>query len=199
MFTDALDKSELRQGDIISPLWYPRLREREISLLGAPTPDQDEDHAVALVASGDEERRSWWFSGQVMMCRRFAMVLSQCCDVALDHGKMRGVALVLAPLFELPDKYLKPDRLERFRQNAADEYINSFYVEQRDPLPRPFYVDFARVMSIPSTDHSLVLGKKVLQLEDSQRRKLKTKIALHFGRLTPEEEAEDAATPSTEK
>lgn len=48
-------------------------------------------------------------------------------------------------------------------------------------------VDFSQISSIPGSEYSNLISRKVLQLLDSERVKFKIKLAAYVGRLTDEE------------
>ncbi len=198
MFIAAPDKSELRQGDIIAAVWFPRIRFEDIRLL-APVDSANLDQIVA-VPHLVEDRGIEWTIAQIQMARRYVMVLSQCCDLEMLKGRPRGLAAVVSPLVPVPDMYRKkPEYLAALRENRVESYVNHFYVEQAPPLPSDFIVDFGRVVSIGLDQVRDLLNQKVLQLTDASRIALKSKLAFNFGRLTDEEEAAGykLATPST--
>src|SRR5216683_2968539 len=136
MFIAAPDKSELRQGDIIAAVWFPRIRFEDIRLL-APVDSANLDQIVA-VPHLVEDRGIDWTIAQIQMARRYVMVLSQCCDLEMLKGRPRGLAAVVSPLVPVPDMYRKkPEYLAALRENRVESYVNHFYVEQAPPQLRP--------------------------------------------------------------
>ena len=119
------------------------------------------------------------------------MVLSHCCMVALDrNGIAQGRVAVVSPLVPIPSTYLEPEHVTMFKENNPAEYQNSFYLPPSGPLPSELMVDLGRVTSVllrPRGQYQVLLIRKVLQLADEERIKLKTKLALCYGEETKEE------------
>jgi hypothetical protein len=198
MFIAKPDKSELRQGDIITGVWFPRIRFEDIRLLAAV--DSANPEQIVTLPELVSDRGMEWTTAQIQMARRFVMVLSQCCDLEMVKNRPRGLAAVVSPLVPVPEMYRKkPEYLASLRQNKIESYVNHFYVEHAPPLPSDFIVDFGRVVSIGLDQVKDLLSQKVLQLTDASRIALKSKLAFNFGRLTDEEEAAGykLAMPST--
>ncbi len=197
MFIAAPDKKELRQGDILAGVWFPRIRFEDIRLVAHV--DHSDQEKIVAVPELVTDREMEWTTAQIQMTRRFVMVLSQCCDMVISGGNTRAQTLVVAPLVPVPDRYRRQIEFDALRANKIEEYVNLFYVEQRDPLPSDFVVDFRRVVSVVLRNAlARFLDLKVLQLTDETRIVLKSKLAFSFGRLTEEEEAAGykLATPS---
>jgi hypothetical protein len=205
MFIAEADKKELRQGDIIAAVWYPRIKFQDIRVV-APIDHSDRDKIIVTPELVGDKSGMEWVATQIEMTRRFVMILSQCCDLVMDKGRTRGIAAVVSPLVPVPERYRRKAEYEVLRANKVEEYVNIFYVEQHAPLPSEFIVDFARVASIGlAGQYQHLLDHKVLQLTDDNRIVLKSKIAFNFGRLTPEEQkagfklAMPASAPSADE
>lgn len=197
MFIEVPARGELRQGDVLSGILFPRMRFEEVRLIASL--DHDQVDSTVCKADEAEDNGVQWFTGQVKLMRGFAMVLSHCCDLELTHGSPRSLAVVVGPLFPVPTKISrKQEALERFRRNESSSYINMFAVNHTPPLPAELVVDLTRVVAIPTkpeAQYGQLLKKKVLQLTDEARLQLKAKLLVNYSRLTDEEKAAGLTLP----
>ncbi|HEY9708247.1 MAG TPA: hypothetical protein V6D48_08590, partial [Oculatellaceae cyanobacterium] len=188
MFTQVLNKAELRQGDIIEGLYYPLINCGTLRILGEATNQplsQNED--LSLTAISEKKEGVTFLTAQVKVLRSFVVVLSQCCDLALRNDKLEAPAFVIAPLFEVPYQIkTKSERLSKLQENSLENFVNLFYIPQNEPLPQDYVVDFGRLTSLPRAEFNFTLSKKVLQMTDEARVLFKLKLASHFGRPTQE-------------
>lgn len=193
MFVEAPNKEELRQGDIIEGLLFPIMQFRQLSLLGTPHESSFSNTSPNLLATFEEKKKV--FTAQVKVFQAFAIVLSQCCDIAIRaDGKLDAPVFVVAPLIDVPYQVQKnSEMLSLLQNNSTENFVNFFYITQQDPLPKSFIVDFGRPLSVPREELSFVLSRKVLEMTSESRLKFKNNLSFHFGRLTLEEqEAQEA-------
>ncbi len=196
MFTETANVEELRQGDIIRGLYYPRLTCESLPLIGVPSPDAGHQvQALTLSASVRSEGGIDWLSAQVPVLRGYAMILSPCCDLELRNGKLLVPAIIVAPLVPIAYAILKSaEDMALFKKNSLENYTGLYYVAPQTPLDQDCMVDFCRLVSVQKGNYPFMRQHKVLQLTDTQRINLKTKLGLYFGRFT-QEEIEAGLTP----
>ena len=176
----------LRQGDIVGPVLYPRLRnapdEVEISksLIGNPQSSQ------LLQMPADE---------------RFAVIVSHDCDVTAAKGRSH---VLLARIREFDRQLSEETRQEiraandavRIDEGSEDgqryEYIDTFVL---DPLPgsfdEPMLVQFTTITSWPIRVYDSLVAKKKAELEHEHRVQLRNKLGFFLGRAADDEPDED--------
>ena len=191
MFSDTADP-ELRQGDIVEGLVFPKVICEALPVVGVPSTG---NHPIAspfnLTGSFDRNSGLEWFSAQIKVIRVYSMILSPCCDLQLREGRLSLPAILAAPLLDVTFKIRNsPDDLRIFKENRLEDYTGQYYVEGHPPLPRDYMVDFCRIVSIPSGEYAHILRGKILQLTDLERVKFKIKLGLYFSRPTEEEVSE---------
>lgn len=189
MFTEQLNNTELRQGDIIQNAYFPKMKLDELYFFGNPThPVSDPTSAFSVSAKKNSESYGMnWLEAQVSLTHGFLIVLSQCCD--LNKCKTQSAnALVLSPLLKIP-RFLRKneEQLNKVKENSNDFTKNLFFIFCKDPLPHDLVVDFSLTTSFFSTDYDFLLSQKILQMTDETRVKFKIKLMNHFGRATQEE------------
>jgi hypothetical protein len=200
MFVDEPDKSELRQGDIIKGLFYPLVDLDAIRLIGEPAPDSfavssDDSEASSVVRPfalnpvATKKDGFELYEAQLKVFRGNFIVLSQCCDLALNEkGKHEAHAFVLSPLINIPYPVQQdPEKLAALIANTFEHYVNFFFISQKPPLQQDYAVDFGRLVSVVRAAYPHILKNKVLQMTDEHRMRLKIKFGSHFGRPTKEE------------
>lgn len=189
MFSHTADAAELRQGDIVQGLYYPQLNCETLPLLGVAPPDAGPHvEGLSLAASARTQSGMAWLTAQVSVHRGYSMVLSPCCDLERRGGKLEVPAIVVAPLLQVAYNIRNDaSAMAVFRQNPLDDYTGMYFVAQHPPLDGEYMVDFCRAVSIPRGEYPHTRRGKVLQLDDAERVKFKTKLGLYFGRPTAEE------------
>ena len=192
MFIDPPSKQELRQGDILTDIYFP------ITPCRVPTVfsgiEQTTDGAgepISLTPLIEKSGNFDCYPARVLLIKTPGILVSQCCDVEFSNraGSIKRRYLVVAPLTEVPES-LKKDRqtFESLIQNPLDRLLNYFYVPQTEPLTTDYLADFSRIVSIPAADATFVLSRKVLQMTDEMRVRLKVKFSTFFGRPSEGEE-----------
>jgi len=197
MFTEQLDSTELRQGDIISGMIFPLPRIGEIRLLGAPRNPAASDLQTStfeptLTPVGKSPTP--WLTAQVHAAMGFCAVLGQCCEVAADQNPPPKT-LVLCRLVPVPDGIKKRPELYRTLKENVDPYGMTrafyalFYVGDHEKLGDELVADFSQAMTLRWVDYDAILGRKILQLDDVNRNKFRVKVGAYFGR-PPDEDVE---------
>jgi len=196
MFVPEADMSCLRQGDILKEIPFPLLSTQDLLVLGSVAEHQGQSQRRSLVAVTRVHRQDPdWVTAQIPIRFCYCAVLSQCCDLAPRHDKIRMPTISLARLIPVPARILNdPEALASLRgnkdpRNVADPgFINLFYVPAHEYLDATeWVVDYNQTVSIPSQEFPGILRKKVLQMEDRSRVKFKIKLGASCTRLTDEE------------
>lgn len=203
MFLVDADKTCLRQGDILEGIPFPRLNAADVSILGKISPENSQPPVPKLAALTTVHRQDPnWLFGQVPLRLSFCMVLSQCCDLELRNGRFELPAFLVGRLIPVP-KGIASDaqQLARLRANkdprtADPGFINLFYIPRRKELHDTEWVlDFNQAMCIPGKEFPAILSRKIFQLEDNWRVKLKIKLATCLARPTDEERTSGIGNP----
>jgi hypothetical protein len=196
MFQQEVDRTCLRQGDILAGVPFPLLSSERIILIATAAFGMSAS-AVPTVAPVTHPHRDDpnWVTAQVPVRLGFFAVTSQCCDLQPRHQKIPMPTFALARLIPVPARILSDSqKLASLKQNkdprARDDpgWINFFYVPSHEVLDnRDWVVDFNQLISIPSSEFPAIMARKVLQMEDRWRVKFKIKLAVSLARLTDEE------------
>jgi hypothetical protein len=204
MFLDVVDKTSLRQGDILEGIPFPRLSSAEISLLGKIYEETSQPAVPKLSAVTSTHRDdSSWLVAQVPVRLSFCAIISQCCDLEPKNSQLRMPAFAVARLIPIP-KSIGEDtqRLSSLRSNKDPRsgsdpgYINFFHIPKHDRLEnKEWIVDYNQTVCIPGREFPSVLSKKILQMEDDWRVKFKIKLAICLARLTDEERSAGLENP----
>jgi hypothetical protein len=195
MFVNDPDASCLRQGDILRSIPYPLLHADNVRILGRLGEGGDWNPA-SFKDDEIEPRKLPAWTCQMPARVGFAVVISQCCDIAPQHGKIIQATIAFARLVPVPVAIAKdPARLESLRANKyplnPDDpgYINYFYVAPHEELAeQEWIVDYGQVLSIPSSAFPAILKSRVLQMDNDSRIRFKVKLAASYGRILPEED-----------
>jgi hypothetical protein len=190
-----VDGTCLRQGDILKDVVFPLLAAEEVVFLGTIDP-QGSDGTFKFRPKQVAHRKSAAWQCQLLARMGFAAVISQCCDLEPRHGKILQPTIALARLIDVPksiandSERLKSLAANKYPLNPGDPgYLNYFYVSPHDRLEeRGWVVDYNQVLSIPSSEFPVILGRKILQMTDDFRIRFKIKLATSYGRFTDDEE-----------
>ena len=198
MFAIDPNRDELRQGDIIQGLYFPSMICQTLSLLGtAGISPESMGEGLSLSAVTKRIRGIDWLSAHLEVFRRFAVVLSQCCDLERRQGKLDILFFVVAPLLEVPYQIrTDPEKFAELQLNSLEQYVNLFYIPHTPPLPQAYVVHFNMVVSLPRSQYDFAIAGKVLQMTDGERVRFKLKLGHHFSRLTREEIDTNLSPPS---
>jgi len=187
MFISTPDTTALRQGDIINNVLFPHLRISDLTLLGKQIASEPISlDGFKLSGSIDNKK---YVSGMIKLQVTSAIIISQCCDVQLNNGKLEVPNFVLAPLDlvkSYPSFKVTAD-LEILKKNELGRFTNLFYLDPTPPISEQSVVNFNRTFCLQKEDYEIVLSRKVLQMTDESRVKFKLKLAHHFGRPTDDE------------
>jgi hypothetical protein len=190
MFIANPNLDTLRQGDIVSGLFYPIMKCNGLQVFGTINDKDDVDFERMRFTPTRVGRKYGMdlLHATLDVFRCYSIILSQCCDLELHNGALAGPAFVIAPLISEPTLiHNNPQELERFRLNEYESFVNLFSITQHPPLLKPFAVDFGRIVSVVNKDYQLALSGKILQMNDESRVRLKIKLGRHFARPTEEE------------
>src|SRR5688572_26546532 len=119
MFLDAPDLNELRQGDVVRDFFCPlaicsaaQIRPSTINTIISEPP---------LNLNADLETRHGrnWLRLELAAAYGFCVVLSQCCDLQLNKGRISHNTVVISPLRLVPEKE-RQERNERVGKNGDD-------------------------------------------------------------------------------
>jgi hypothetical protein len=202
--TEGFDIAVLRQGDILAGVPFPRMNQTEMQMLGEINPTEDLTSVPSLKAKLAEHRDDKeWTSAIVPVRFGFCAIVSNCCDLEPHGGRIQGHAILLARLQPIPvDIRRNQANLDSLRANkdprnkANAGYMDFFYLEPHAKLlNQDWRIHFNQIVCLPTTDITLLLGKKLLQLDDRTRAKFKIKLGTKFMRLTDEELAAGFAEP----
>ena len=187
MFIPPPDIKVLRQGDIITNVLFPLLRISDLTLLGKQIASEPISlDGFKLSGSIDNKK---YVSGMIKLQVTSAIIISQCCDVQLNNGKLEVPNFVLAPLDPVKSYpgFKDNAHLEDLKKNELDRFTNLFYLDPAPPISEQSVVNFNRTFCLQKEDYEIVLSRKVLQMTDESRVKFKLKLANHFGRPTEDE------------
>jgi hypothetical protein len=189
--TKEFDVASLRQGDILQGIPFPLMDHAKIQVLGDVASAEDFISIPILTPKmhnhrGDPE----WATAVAPVRFGFCAVLTNCCDLEPRDGKVLVHAVVLARLRSIPEDIkrnqtqfdsLRANKDPRDRTDAG--YIEYFYLESHELLQQQDWrVHFNQVVSLPTTDITMLLRRKVLQLDDRTRMKFKIKLGFTFMR-----------------
>jgi hypothetical protein len=193
---EGFDIASLRQGDILEGVPFPLMDHGKMQVLGAISQDRD-FNAIPVISPKTHQHRDdrEWVTAIAPVRFGFCAVLSNCCDLEPRDGKVLAHAVVLARLRPIPNDIrnnaewfgsLRANKDPRDRQNAG--YIEWFYLEPHELLMgQDWRVHFSQVVALPTTDITLLLRKKILQLDDRTRMKFKIKLGFTFMRDNEDE------------
>jgi hypothetical protein len=194
--TEEFDVVSLRQGDILQGVPFPLMDHARVQVLGEVASEQDFTSVPILIPKLHQHRNDpEWATAVAPVRFGFCAVLSNCCDLEPRDGRVLAHAVVLARLRPItPDIRSSPERFASLRANKDPRdrndagYIDFFYLEPHELLQeQDWKVHFNQVVSLPTTDITLLLRKKILQLDDRTRMKFKVKLGFTFMRPNEDE------------
>jgi hypothetical protein len=189
MFSDAPNLNELRQGDVLRDLLCPLMLCSEAQIRPSTINTVTSEPPLGLDAPLETRHGRNWLRIETAAAYGFCVVLSQCCDLQLNNGRIAQSTIVVSPLRLVADKERQePKRTERILKNYDDtQQIGKYYIPENAPLNADYLVDFSFVAAIPNSEYNTLLGAKVLQLTEIERVSFKRKLSSFFGRPTQEE------------
>jgi hypothetical protein len=195
--SDGFDIASLRQGDILEGVPFPLLESAKMHVLADIS--QTESFSTIPVLSprlhelrGDNE----WTTTVSPVRFGFCTVLSNCCDLEpRQGGKVRTHAVVLARLRPIPPDIRRSQELfdslvanRDPRDPTRPGFIEYFYLAPHRLLQElDWRVEFNQVVSVPTNDVTILLRKKILQLDDRTRMKFKIKLGFTYLRVNQDE------------
>ena len=191
-----MDKTCLRQGDILKNILCPLIVSDDVRFLGSADTSGDVGE-LPLRAEQITARNEPAWKCQFYARIGFAAVISQCCDIEPTGNRItRQQVIALARLISVPPgpqqsaEKLASLKANKYPLNPADPgYINYFYVPAHEQLSgSDWVVDYNQVLAVPAKEFPGILGRKVLQMTADARVRFKIKLAASFGRMTPDEE-----------
>lgn len=194
--TEGFDIAVLRQGDILAGVPFPLLDLKEMRVLGEIDQSDGFTSIPSLTTKRFEHRKDKdWTSALVPVRFGFCAVVSNCCDLEPHGGKIQGHAVLLARLQTIPiDIRNNQENFDSLQANKDPRnktqagYMDFFYLEPHEKLLRQDWrIHFNQILCLPTNDLTSLLGKKILQLDDRARAKLKIKLGTKFMRMTEEE------------
>jgi hypothetical protein len=198
MFIETLDRTTLRQGDVIRDVVFPLARFETTRFLGRAT--RREDGAVGLdpVIEGSPERPYQII--QVQGTVGFAAVLSQCCDVDARQNPPPHT-FVLCRVVPVPKGIIRKQSSHQALKSNLDPYgeqrafLGAFWFGTLAAAGQELMADFAQVVTMPWVDYDQILLRKIAQLDDISRAKFRVKVGAHFGRVSQEDQAAGLEDP----
>ena len=202
--SSELDRNCLRQGDILDAIPFP-IVDVDAAVLGRidVSTDIQIPHPKIVTIPREHRAQQDCFTMQVKARLSPGSVLSHCCELELRNGKcllpmitVARITPVKASTVAHAEKFasLRGNKDPRNPQDAG--YLDYFYLQAHESFGAiESVVDFSQVSSIPGSEYSGLINRKVLQLLDRERVKFKIKLAAYLGRLTNEEAAAGLENP----
>jgi len=172
---DKIERSGLRQGDIIS----------NVHLLGAI-------NLNAILYSSPASSPNQYSSWSVPVPPKFgdAIVLSHSCEIALEN-KIKVTSIILAPLRDIHaatdrsrvEELIDSNLIDRSHLQAS--YLKYFYLPPNIVLEysRGAVADFSKCFSTRKQSYEILLKNKVAQLSEDAISSMALKLALYFHRI----------------
>lgn len=182
MYSRVLD-AQLRQGDILGNVYYPKLDYSKAKFLGSlntfqsPLAFEPQKNGSSLVA-------------QLTFSEAFCVVLSQCCDLAIRDGepcKTDFIVCCVLREYSRGHQEKDPARFKQVRLNPLSDFGSSYFFARKKPLLSHFVAELSNTFSVPKKSYPDLAARKILQLTDAERVHFKKKVASFFGRATDEE------------
>jgi hypothetical protein len=167
-----------------------------MQVLGTVAQDQDFNTLPPISATTRQHRDDrQWTTGVAPIRFGFCAVLSNCCDLEPRNGKVQTQAVNLARLRPITiDIRNTPERFNSLiankdpRDSENPGYIEYFYLEPHELLQgQDWKVHYNQVVTLPTTDITILLRKKILQLDDRSRVKFKVKLGFMLMRINEAE------------
>jgi hypothetical protein len=194
---EGFDVATLRQGDILEGIPFPLLDHRTLQLLGNIQTDRDFNGAPEITPATHKQREDReWLTALVPVRFGLCIVLSNCCDLEPQEGRISAPVFNLARVHPIPENLRNnPDLFASLRANKDPRdpndpgYIDFFYLEPHALLQnRDWRVHYNQVTTLPTSSIApVLLRKKILQLDDRTRMKFKIKLGFTLMRVNDEE------------
>ena len=190
MFTDVLDLSSLKQGDIIKDVVFPIARVDTTRFISRVVGSSGGKVSVEAVQEGTPQRP--YHLVQVQGSSTLCAVLSQCCDVVPGQNPPPH-SFVLCKVVLVPKNIMKHQTSYETLKANVDPYsgqkafIQNFWFGRVADLAGDYMADFGQVMTASWLDYDHVLRNKTAELDDLHRAMFRVKVGAHFGRVTQED------------
>lgn len=194
---EGFDVASLRQGDILEGVPFPLIEPAELQLLGTVRADRDfTDIPEVQVTTHNHRQDNQWVKALLPVRFGFCAVLSNCCDLEAREGRIAAPVFTLARLHPVPIDIRNNGELFASLQANKDPrnpddpgYIDYFYLEPHERLMgRDWRVHYNQVTTLPTRAvGTVLLRKKILQLDDRTRVKFKIKLGFTLMRINDEE------------
>lgn len=200
MFLPELTPDDLRQGDILSPLVFPRWDLNNYQLSGKVEEDSRANLAVTDVMMLDHIAAE----GSVMKVLRNSiplrsMICSHDCEFDKAEAKNRA-GIIVAPLMQPPD--IGEEEMAKLRASFRRSDEREYEFIHLFPLDMPdigfFVADFSAMMAVgpPSKIKKRLIGMRELEMTDEGRSLLRYKLAAFFSRPDEPDQEGERATAS---
>jgi hypothetical protein len=185
----------LRQGDVISGVFFPLTRPDSLKYLGTYASGSGTDIELKPFVESPKGSIKRYVQSISHGFVTHATIISQCCDLDRKHPRT-SFSLCRLILLER-ERYQNVEALVNNIDPWGQEnpHFQFFYLGQINGLEGEYLADFALLMSLGWTDYELILRKKVHQLDDLNRNKFRVKVGAFFGRPTEEDVKAGLANP----
>jgi hypothetical protein len=190
MFSQTVDLTQLKQGDVIRAAVFPIARIDGTRFLSRLVGTAEGKVTVEAVSDGTPERpfHPIQVQGTCVPCA----ILSQCCDVS-PHQKPPPHSFVVCKLVPVPKTIRKHQgsyetliaNLDPYGGRKA--YIQNFWFGDVPGLKGEFMADFAQVTTVSWLDYQQTLAGKTAELDELHRAMFRVKAGAHFGRVAEED------------
>jgi len=205
---DGFDVATLRQGDILEGVPFSLMDPEKVQIVGTVVVDEDFNSIPNIRAKTHQHRDDReWLTALVPVRFGFCIVLSNCCDLEPRQGRIPAPVFTLARLRSIPDDIKNdPALLNSLKANKDPRdpddpgYIDFFYLEPHAMLQdRDWRVHYNQVTTLPTINHTYLLRKKILQLDDRTRMKFKIKLGCTLMRANDDERRAGLENPWQEQ
>lgn len=185
----------LRQGDILSNMFFPLARPAMVRHLGTYRSGSGTDINLDPFVDTPKGSIKQYLQSLAHGVIAHGAVLSQCCDLDKKHPRT-SFSLCRLILFE-PTRYRNVEALigNIDPYGTVNPHFQFFYFGQVHGLTGEYLSDFGLLTSLPWADYDLALNQKVCQLDDLNRNKFRVKAGAFFGRPMDEDVAKGMANP----
>ena len=190
---NGFDYGSLRQGDVLEGVPFSLLDVRTLQLIGTICPNHDYNSIPIIDVKTHEQRQDREWATAIAPVRfGFCIVLSNCCDLEVRENRIAAPVFTLARIRTIPQGVRNnTENFESLRANKDPRdpenpgYIDYFYLNPHPLLNgADWRVHFNQVTTLPTDAIPTVLiRKKILQLDDRTRAKFKIKLGFTYARM----------------
>ncbi|SRR6266403_2507569 len=196
MFAHAHDDPpSLRQGDIISSVFFPLTRPDSLKYLATYASGSGTDIKLEPFIETPQGSTKRYVQSIAHGLVVYGAIISQCCDLDRRHPRTSFSLCRLIP-FER-ERYRNVDALINNIDpwGLENPHFQFFYFGEVRGLEGVYLADFGLLTSFGWSDYELILRKKVHQMDDLNRNKFRVKVGAFSGRPTDEDTAAGLANP----